>query len=128
ISSQVQPGALPFEPEAPAGAPERSAGPWSPAMPRPRPRVWPAAIILALEWIAIETPRLLEMQAFVKFMILLMAPMAAAVLLAAWWLFFSRLRWRDRLLGLGVVAGGGAASALLAPYPYMAFLMLALPW
>ena len=127
VTSQVQSDLPPLRRPAsgvtlaPTSAPTR-------APTAPRPRVWPAAVIVALEWLAIETPRWLELQFFVQFMFMFLAPIVAAVLLVVWWLFFSRLPWRDRCLGLGVVVPAAVVSALLVPYPVMSFLMTALPW
>src|SRR5207245_1324137 len=95
---------------------------------QPRPRLWPAVVIVALEWVAIETPRLLELSFFAQFLAMFLAPIAAGVLLVVWWLFFSRLRWRDRWLGLGVCIAAGVAAGLLAPYPTVTLAMFALPW
>lgn len=123
LSSQVQPAPAPFEPQ-----PSPAALPPAPPSAPPRPRVWPALVVVALEWIAIETPRWLDLQAVMQFMAMFLAPIAAGVLMVAWWLFFSRIRWRDRWLGLGVCAACGVAAGFLAPYPAMAFLMFTLPW
>ena len=90
--------------------------------------MWPALVVVALEWTAIETPKWLGLQPFVQFMAMFLAPIVAAVLLVVWWLFFSRIRWRDRWLGLGVCAAGGVAAGFLATYPVMVLSMFALPW
>src|SRR5688572_2939842 len=74
-----------------------------------RPRVWPAAIIAALMWgVLLVVPQLDVDQFeflndFVKFMVLMGAVGLGTLLFFGWWLFFSRLPWKDRLL-LPVVA------------------------
>jgi outer membrane protein assembly factor BamB len=57
------------------------------------------------------------------------APLVAVVALLAWWLFASRLRWTDRILGVGVaLAAGAAAFALRDPsIDMMGTIIFALP-
>ena len=88
----------------------------TPPLVAPRPRVWPAVVIVALQWLVILTPRWLQLEPFVRFMGSCWAPILAGALIAVWWLFFSRLRWGDRLLVLVafLALGAGAAFAPLA--------------
>ena len=123
VISQVQPNLPPSAGPAPSAAVPQT-GP----VASPRPRVWPAAVVVALMWIVIETPRWLELPAFAVFMAQFLAPLAAALLIVVWWLALSRLRWRDRFLGLGACALAGVVSWLLTALQGMAFLMFALPW
>lgn len=66
----------------------------------PAPRLWPGVLLLALIWIGrFGVPMALPD-------LTLYGVLGAGVgilLLLVWWLFFSRLRWSDRLLGLGLV-------------------------
>ena len=121
-ASQVQAGPPPAAPVPPPAAPV--------AVPAavPKPRLWPAVVIVALEWAAILAPRNLDLSMFVQFMCVFLAPLVATVALAVWWLFFSRLRWRDRWLGFGVCAALGVAALLLVSYPAVVLGMYALPW
>src|SRR5262249_21402568 len=92
------------------------SAPLPPAVPpaeRP-PRLWPAAVVIALMWLAIQVPALVAPGTFVTFMFLMYAPMVAGVALAVWLLFFSRLRWLDRVLVLVAFIGLWGASQELA--------------
>ena len=86
-----------------------------PAVPR-LPRVWPAVIIVALMWATllivprIDADKVEFLNDFVKFMMQFLAVGVGALLFLAWWFFFSRVPWKDRLL-LPLVAAlvGGIA-------------------
>src|SRR5437763_492206 len=101
VSSQVQPDLPQFKRSASGATLTPTPAPTAPRPPAPR--VWPAVAIVALEWLAIEIPRWLELQFFVQFMAMFLAPITAAALLGLWWLFFSRLPWRDRFVCLAVL-------------------------
>src|SRR5262245_37929535 len=71
----------------------------------PRPlRLWPGVVIVALMWGAIQGVKLIDPERFeainelTQFMVQFMGPMVAAAFFFAWWVFFSRLGWLDRLL------------------------------
>ncbi len=73
-----------------------------------KPRWWPAIVILAagilrLLWIWIVSPPDTTMQTMHTYLTLF--PMVLA--LGLWWTFFSRLRWRVRFLGWGLVVLSG---------------------
>lgn len=102
----------------------------APALPRPQRalRLWPAVLLICVQFAFMFGPGLLvELQAepasnetpveqtlidnpqnilFGK----LLGPAGAALLLAAWWLLFSRAGWKARLLGLIVFVGCGWAG------------------
>jgi outer membrane protein assembly factor BamB len=112
----------PEMPPAPSGTP--------PAVtPTRRLRLWPGVVIVALELLALRLPGWLGLDPIAQFMAMFWAPIVAAAALAIWWLFFSRLRWADRLLGVAVAVGFGlAAWGLLHPsYPGMGLLLYGVP-
>ncbi len=84
----------------------------------PRLRIWPALVILGLQWLLLFAAMYLDelpvmVRGFTKFL----APMAGALLFALWWLFASRARWADRLVIFAALILGGVAMALLADEP-----------
>jgi outer membrane protein assembly factor BamB len=94
-------------------APEAEVTPVLAPPPRPsverRLRIWPAVVIVALEWLLITVPGWLVPGTFTQFLLMFYAPIVAFLGLLIWWLAASRLRWWDRLLG--VVACLALASA-----------------
>ena len=60
---------------------------------------------------------------------LIIAPVLVTLLLNLWWLFASRLRWGDRLLGAGAFFTIAAGTMKIAgkDFPPMALIMYALP-
>jgi outer membrane protein assembly factor BamB len=142
ISSQVPPA--PPEPEggilpasAVAGILPASAVPPKAAPPVVRRlRLWPGVVIIALLWPLIKVPGWVAPATFTQFMALFWGPIVGAAAVAAWWLFASRLRWADRLLGLAVFAAAGVATLFLwhpqadradRGITFMAIIMAALP-
>jgi outer membrane protein assembly factor BamB len=85
-----------------------------------RPRLWPVLPILAVQW----TARLLAdrfWQGEVEYVYAVFyGPMIGAGLVLLWWLFASRVPWRDRLLMLLAVFVGSAATVLTDPIDLMA--------
>jgi outer membrane protein assembly factor BamB len=75
-----------------------------------RLRLWPAVVIIALQWLVVTIVSWLAPATMAQFMTMFLAPLVGVGLLAVWWLFFSRLRWVDRVLGLLVFAGAGAVA------------------
>ncbi len=98
-----------------------------------RLRIWPALVIVALEWIVTKVPAWLAPGSFLQFMGAFWGPLAATLLLGVWWLFFSRIRWFERCLGLVIVgvtatAAGFLSDPSLRPPPLpMPLLMYGLP-
>jgi outer membrane protein assembly factor BamB len=98
-----------------------------------RPRLWPGALIVLLQVLLITVPVWVAPQSISAFMIRMWAPMLATVVLGAWWLFFSRVSWRDRgLVPLAFAAVAGAMFFLcdptLTPPPLpLPLLLYALP-
>jgi outer membrane protein assembly factor BamB len=94
----------------------------------PRLRLWPAVVIVALQWLLIKGPPLVMEGGFVTFMLMFWTPMIAAVALMVWWLLFSRVGWLDRLLVFAVFIGAGVGAKYLVHWTYeMGFLMWGLP-
>jgi outer membrane protein assembly factor BamB len=142
ISSQVPPaepepegGILPAS--AVAGILPASAVPPKAAPPATRRlRLWPGVVIIALMWPLIKVPGWVAAEPMMQFMALFWGPILGAVAVAAWWLFASRLRWADRLLGLAVFAAAGVATLFLwhpqadrvdRSISFMVVIMAALP-
>lgn len=93
-------------------------------------RVWPAVAIVALQWIVIKGAALWAVEApMLQFMAMMWGPIAAALGLTVWWLFASRLPWRERWIGLAAfVATGAIAYPLLhKSISGMAIVVFALP-
>lgn len=95
----------------------------------PRLRLWPGLIIVLLMWLAMKGPAVLEMEPMSGFMIMFNAPLAAAAALALWWLFASRLPWRDRFVVLAafISLGGYAYLAYHPSFAGFGLLLYALP-
>lgn len=71
--------------------------------PAPRQlRLWPGVAIIVVEWLVMKVPGWVAPGTFAHFYSMFLGPLVCAVLLVVWWLFFSRLRWADRLLALVV--------------------------
>ena len=62
-----------------------------------RMRLWPGVAIFAVQWAIVGVLQLLFSGEPLGFMSMLIGPMIGTVVLIGWWLFFSRLSWRDRL-------------------------------
>jgi outer membrane protein assembly factor BamB len=78
--------------------------------PERRLRIWPGVVILAIEWLLMVVPTWFWPGTLFQFLGMFRGPLLAAALLCAWWIFFSRLRWSDRLLGVVAFAAAGAAA------------------
>lgn len=72
--------------------------------PAPRLRLWPGILAAILLWACIKVPGLFDIDNFTQFMVMLFGSMAAVALFLIWWLFLSRARWYDRILGLETCA------------------------
>src|SRR5437764_12748726 len=86
---------------------------------RPAPgaiRLWPAVVILVLQWLIIKIPALLAPATPTQFMGWFMGSLIGTALLIVWLLFFSKLKWADRLILLAAFAlGAGTIVALSHP-------------
>ncbi len=107
MSEAIKPGLS----EGFSGGAIRAGGPVSPSAVV-TPRVWPALIVVAIQWAALILPARLapgEMIAFFGFMIAVYGGLGGFLI---WWLFFSRVRWVDVGVGLLAIAIGLAAVAI----------------
>jgi outer membrane protein assembly factor BamB len=101
-----------------------------PSVRRPprRLRLWPGAVLLALQWLAIWVPGWVAPGTMAQFLGMFWGPMAGAALVLLWWLAASRLRWTDRLLvPLACAAFGGAATFLSHGSMQMGLIIYVLP-
>jgi outer membrane protein assembly factor BamB len=80
-----------------------------------RPRLWPALMILAVQWAAKLLAERFWPGEPVWFYAVFFGPMIGAGLVLLWWLFASRVRWRDRFVVLLTVLAGGAAVLFTDP-------------
>jgi len=79
-----------------------------------KPRVWPAAVILALMWLAIASTFVGEPGFMAIMTRIMLAPFLALLAILIWWLSATRLPWFDTLLVLAFVVVSG--SLLLVPH------------
>ena len=70
------------------------------------PRVWPAVVVLAIQWVAKLLTDLFWPGGPAWFFAVMWGPMIGAGLILFLWLFLSRAPWRDRFLVLVVVLAG----------------------
>ncbi len=102
----------------------------SPKIPaETRLRLWPAIAIVAAIGLARIWATVGESAPSKFFFGLVIAPAVATVLLNLWWLFGSRLRWSDRLLGFGTFCAVAVATMAIAGknFPPMGLILYALP-
>ncbi|HLJ10732.1 MAG TPA: PQQ-binding-like beta-propeller repeat protein [Planctomycetaceae bacterium] len=86
----------------------------SAAPPRePRLRLWPGVLIVALYWLANVAAGLFVPGTMTQFNVMFLGPMVAGAAIIGWWLFASRIRWRDRWRDVLVCCATGAAAVLL---------------
>jgi|GEM_PF-6360755 len=92
-------------------------------------QLWPAAAIVATMWTVIKGTQWFAPGTMLQFMSGFFAPQACAALLVLWWLFASRAAWRERLVGLALIAGLLLAAFLLSHESmFVSLLMFTLPW
>src|SRR5438874_1878444 len=85
---------------------------------RPRLRLWPGVIILALIWLAYFGPKWLAPGTDIQMYATMMTPLVAILGLLAWWLLASRLRWADRIMGLVAFFAVGGVSFFLLDHSF----------
>lgn len=84
------------------------------APPPERPvRLWPAVVLALVQVACLTLPFLVELPAMVMMYMGMWGPMLATLGLLVWWLIFSRVRLRDRLLGLGFFIIVAVAAGML---------------
>jgi outer membrane protein assembly factor BamB len=94
-------------------APAASAPVGQPAPAEPRLRLWPAVVLLILQWLLILIPGWVAPVTRAHFFGWVLGPIIGAAALAVWWLFASRLPWADRGLGLLAFVAGGVGAWFL---------------
>src|SRR5262245_7850042 len=77
-----------------------------------RPRLWPALVILAIQWAAKLVAERFWMGEPAWFFAVIWGPMIGAGLILLWWLFVSRVPWLDRFLILLVVIAAGVTTLM----------------
>jgi outer membrane protein assembly factor BamB len=105
------------------------AAPTPAPQPFPRIRLWPALIFVVLQWLALMAPRLLGAEPMIQFYGLMLGPLIGTVGVLLWWLFASRIRWKERFLGvLAFVAIGAVAYLFFHPsFDVMGVFFMTLP-
>ena len=100
-----------------------------PSVDRYRLRLWPAVLMVIALWTIRVWSSVGEQAPFRFFFGLIIAPAAVTLGLLLWWLFASRLRWSDRLIGIAAFVGIAIATILIAGknFPAMGLILYALP-
>ena len=99
-------------PARPEPAPVASVGIESSATKAPRLRLWPAVLIVVIQWLVITVPAWVMPGTQLQISLMVDGAVAGGVAIALWWLFASRVRWTDRVLVLLFFA-----VSALAAYP-----------
>src|SRR4051794_4333994 len=116
--------------ETTATTPQYESSDSAATTPPPRPRVWPALLIIALFWAARLLLANLEMPIFQRFMGTLAATAVLMLAFLLWWSIDRRGRRGQRLVPvlawlIGGVLVGVLSFKSLGPMP---LLMTAMPW
>ena len=95
----------------------------------PRPRVWPAVVLVALIWGWFGVIQFANLSMMGKFMGIMATTALALLAFPIWWAT-DRTHRGERLLGIGAFIGFGVLTTLLAPREFNAFmwLLMVLPW
>lgn len=94
-----------------------------------RLRLWPALVLVSMIGVARVWASTGEMIPQKFFLGLVMAPAIVTIALLLWWLLASRLRWSDRLLGVGVFVATAIATVYASGknFPALGLIMFVLP-
>jgi len=79
----------------------------------PRPRVWPALVLIGLYWTAYGTVRWMELATFVRFLFCMASCAVLALAFLVWWFLNRRIRLRERLAVFAAAVLGGVVAAPL---------------
>lgn len=90
----------------------------------PRPRLWPLVVIMVLQWLIVLVPGWVAPATMIHFYAGSFGPLVGTLAVAIWWLFASRLRWADRLLGLVIFVAAIVVTNLLVHPSFNVFLLL----
>ena len=77
----------------------------------PSLRLWPAVAIVALQWASVTVPAWIAPGTVFQMYAMMWGSMLLPVVFLGWWLFASRLPWKERWLGLICFVGLGALAA-----------------
>ena len=77
-----------------------------------RLRVWPGVVIVALQWLLAQTASWLAPGTMFQFYALFMGALVAEAAFVGWWVFASRIAWRERWLVLGAFVSLGLIASL----------------
>ena len=80
----------------------------------PRLRLWPGVLIVAVQWAASSLAQKFAAGTMIQFYAMFMGPMVGAALFTLWWLFASRLPWKERFLALAAAIATGVAAIFLS--------------
>lgn len=90
-------------------------------------RLWPLAVIAALQAVALGVTVTGEISNFIRFMTMLLGPLALGLVALVWWLGFSRAKWVERLSMPGLVAVAALASTAPDPNAWPLMIFYGLP-
>ena len=115
-----------------APAPTTPPPPTIAPAPQRGPRLWPAVVIVVLQWLIIKGAAWLAPASMFHFISMFWGPLVGAVAFLAWWLLASRVPWRQRLIVLAACGAIGTAAVLVRDPSFngvglFAFFLYALP-
>ena len=122
--------------DATTPGPQRSEGPDVLDYPDPptdvlptSPRLWFPITVVLLFWAFRFTWQQVELVTFTRFAGSMLAILLMLLMLSAWWLFRSRMAWRNRLGVAGAFVAAAVVTAMLTQKTFgtMALLITALP-
>ncbi len=77
-------------------------------------RLWPAILVVALLWLIMKVSAWAVPGTMIHFNSMFLGPMVATAAVVGWWLFGSRLPWRERWLGLIAFIGAALVARIFA--------------
>lgn len=112
-----------------AEVPSSAAIPQSAPISEPRLRLWPGVALVIVIWAARVWASTGTGSPTKFFFGLVIIPMLALLLMHLWWLFGSRLRWKDGLIVFGTFVATTIATALISGsnFPAMALILYGVP-
>ncbi len=102
--------------------------PLAPPDQRRRARLWPGVLLVVAQAGLMFVPPLFMAGTMPQIMMRFYGPMVCGVAVLLWWLFASRLRWSERLIGLAAFVGVTVGTVLLChPSFYFGLFLYVLP-
>lgn len=94
------------------------------------PRLWPLFVLLPLIWVLKGLPALFKEPSMAVMMTSFFGPAICGVLILVWWLFLSRLPWRERIMGTVGIVLVALVTTLLSHVSMQGFgtMGYAVPW